>query len=72
MFRDGWGRRSRPLSPDARADCRAQADKIQCLIKAANLEIEPIWASLFAKVRKFHPATESHWAGAGRTSGALW
>jgi hypothetical protein len=29
-----------------------QADKIQTLIKAANVDdVEPIWASLFAKVR---------------------
>jgi hypothetical protein len=34
-----------------------QADKIQTIIKAANvLDVEPIWASLFAKVRR----TETH------------
>lgn len=30
----------------------SQADKISTLIKAANItDVEPIWASLFAKVR---------------------
>lgn len=30
-----------------------QADKLQTLIKAANVEdVEPIWATLFAKVRR--------------------
>lgn len=28
-----------------------QADKLQALIKAANVEVEPIWTSIFAKVR---------------------
>jgi len=33
------------------ADCK-QADKLQTLIKAAKIEdVEPIWCSLFAKVR---------------------
>jgi len=32
-----------------------QADKLQTLIKAAGVEdVEPIWTSLFAKVRKSH------------------
>lgn len=30
-----------------------QADKLQALIKAANVEVEPIWTSIFAKVRPF-------------------
>jgi hypothetical protein len=31
---------------------RIQADKLQTLIKAANIEdVEPIWTTLFAKVR---------------------
>lgn len=30
-----------------------QADKLQALIKAANVEVEPIWTSIFAKVRFF-------------------
>ncbi|KAJ3479706.1 hypothetical protein NLG97_g8252 [Lecanicillium saksenae] len=29
------------------------ADKLQALIKAANVEVEPIWTSIFAKVRLF-------------------
>lgn len=30
-----------------------QADKLQTLIKAANIDdVEPIWATLFAKVRR--------------------
>jgi ribosomal protein L12E/L44/L45/RPP1/RPP2 len=34
------------------------ADKLQTLIKAANVEeVEPIWTSIFAKVRKTdHPS----------------
>lgn len=37
------------------ADCASspQADKLQALIKAAKIEdVEPIWTSLFAKVRQ--------------------
>ncbi len=34
------------------ADC-TQADKLQTLIKAAKIDdVEPIWTSLFAKVRR--------------------
>ena len=36
-----------------------QADKLQTLIKAANVaDIEPIWTSLFAKVRATTPHCE--------------
>lgn len=28
-----------------------QAEKLQTLIKAAGVEVEPIWTSIFAKVR---------------------
>lgn len=41
-------RDSRDLKTDA-----SQADKLQTLIGAAKVEgVEPIWTSLFAKVRK--------------------
>ena len=36
-----------------------QADKLQSLIKAANItEVEPIWTSLYAKVRMFFISME--------------
>jgi hypothetical protein len=36
-----------------------QADKLQTLIKAAKVEeVEPIWTSLFAKVRCLPPTHE--------------
>jgi hypothetical protein len=35
-----------------------QADKLSSLIKAANVEVEPIWASLFAKVRHIERTRE--------------
>ena len=41
----------------------SQADKINTLIKAADVhEVEPIWASLFAKVcaRTDNPANRFH------------
>lgn len=38
------------------ADQSIKADKLLTLIKAANVEdVEPIWATLFAKVRILHP-----------------
>jgi ribosomal protein L12E/L44/L45/RPP1/RPP2 len=41
------------------ANRQSQSDKIQALIKAANVvDVEPIWASLFAKVRKTEAAHE--------------
>lgn len=41
------------------ANCQSQSDKIQTLIKAANVaDVEPIWASLFAKVRNTETAHE--------------
>ena len=41
------------LAKRCRADSQLQADKIQTIIKAANVaDVEPIWASLFAKVRR--------------------
>lgn len=35
-----------------------QADKLATLIKAAGVEVEPIWTQLFAKVR---PPPEAEW-----------
>lgn len=38
-----------------------QADKLQTLIKAANVEdFEPIWATLFAKVRRAMDLVQCH------------
>lgn len=38
------------------ADPSTKADKLLTLVKAANVdEVEPIWATLFAKVRPFIP-----------------
>ena len=38
-----------------RADNITQADKLQTLLKAANItDVEPIWTTLFSKVRKQH------------------
>lgn len=38
-----------------------QADKLQTLIKAANVEdVEPIWATLFAKVRRAMDLVQCH------------
>ena len=39
-----------------------QADKLQTLIKAAKIEdVEPIWTTLFAKVRTFTMANFRNW-----------
>lgn len=45
-------RRRNVMGPWQVADCDVQADKLQILIKAAKIEdVEPIWTSIFAKVR---------------------
>lgn len=36
---------------DLCTDLLYQADKLQTLISAAKIEVEPIWTQLFAKVR---------------------
>lgn len=47
----------RNLEEFRKANRQSQSDKIQTLIKAANvLDVEPIWASLFAKVRNTEAA----------------
>ena len=37
---------------------KTQVDKLQTIIKAAKVEVEPIWSTLFAKVQTYHNLSE--------------
>jgi large subunit ribosomal protein LP1 len=68
--REIWAqlRGSRSFEQRWKANIQFQADKIQTLIKAANVvDVEPIWASLFAKVRR--PEMDEFAIGCGNRDG---